>query len=47
MTDVKFTNGICRQARLQSAYTDVYLYQFSYSGLVGKSQEIIPGYVSL
>lgn len=34
-TDSLFTTPIARQAFLQSKYTDVYFYQFSYEGKLG------------
>ncbi len=32
MSDTQFIHGMTRQARLHSAFQDVYFYQFSYSG---------------
>ncbi|CAH1106974.1 unnamed protein product [Psylliodes chrysocephalus] len=36
MGDCAFTTPIARHALLQSQYTDVYLYQFSYLGILGR-----------
>nr|WCC58193.1 carboxylesterase [Pharsalia antennata] len=43
MTDAKFSTPIIRHAELQSEYTDVYLYQFSYKGMMGRTNTTIEG----
>ncbi|XP_050509776.1 juvenile hormone esterase-like [Diabrotica virgifera virgifera] len=42
-SDAKYTTGICRQIELQSKYADVYMYQFSHDGLLGRINNSVPG----
>ncbi|CAH1104362.1 unnamed protein product, partial [Psylliodes chrysocephalus] len=43
VSDAKYTTGIYRQAELQSKYVNVFLYQFSYDGILGGINNSIPG----
>ncbi|XP_050499750.1 juvenile hormone esterase-like isoform X1 [Diabrotica virgifera virgifera] len=42
-SDTSFTRGIIRHAQLQSQFSDVYFYQFSYHGTIGGNRPNIPG----
>nr|XP_023018363.1 venom carboxylesterase-6-like [Leptinotarsa decemlineata] len=43
LSDDQFVRGILRFAELQSSYSDVYVYEFSYHGRLGKNNVSYPG----
>ncbi|RZB39577.1 venom carboxylesterase-6-like, partial [Asbolus verrucosus] len=43
MSDTSFTRSVIKHAIIQSNYSDVYFYQFSYDGLMGNVSVIIDG----
>ncbi|CAH1104361.1 unnamed protein product [Psylliodes chrysocephalus] len=43
VSDASYTTGVYRQAELQSKYVDVFMYQFSYDGILGGINSSIPG----
>lgn len=43
MSDTTFTRSVIKYAQMQSAYADVYFYQFSYDGMIGNVSIIVEG----
>jgi carboxylesterase type B len=43
MSDTTFTRAVIKHASIQSGYSDVYFYQFSYDGKIGNVSVIVEG----